>query len=201
MTKRTLMLLVGGIGLCLAVALGPSTQAGATARDYIAIKQVASNLEQGLQSAQVRATSSPIAGTTAIQFSASPQLAALVAASDPSGTFVDCGIVTCTVYFSWNRTVWLNDMFNGPMKPSKQIAASLAGGALCAFISGPVGALCAGAVLLRYSTIADHLDHTVKVGKCSAWKFNRPVFLPLIPPAVTIVGLNSWSSFNGRVCK
>ncbi len=191
MTKRTLMLLVGGIGLCLVVALGPSTQAGATARDYIAIKQAAQNLEQGLQSAP----------TTAVRFSASPQIVALLAASDPSGTFVDCGIVTCTVYFSWSRTNWLNDLFNGPMKPSKQIAASLAGGALCAFISGPVGALCAGAVLLRYTTIADHLDHTVKVGKCSAWKFNKPVFLPLIPPAVTIVGLNSWSSFNGRVCK
>jgi hypothetical protein len=201
MTKRTLMLLVGGIGLCLAVAFGPSSQAGATARDYIVVKQAAMDLRQGLQTSQEGATRSAPAKMTAVQFSASPQLATIVAASDPSGTFVDCSIATCTVYFSWKRTLWLNDLFNGPMKPSKQIAASLAGGVLCAFISGPVGVLCAGAVLLRYTTIADHLDHSVKVGKCSAWKYNRPVFLPLIPPVVTIVGLNSWSSFNGRTCK
>lgn len=201
MTKRTLMLLAGGLGLCLAVAFGPSTHVGATARDYIVIKQASLDLQQQLSTFESQALPSTRNNLRATQLTTSRQIATVLATSDPSGTFVNCGIVTCTVYFSWSRTVWLNDLFNGPMKPSKQIAASLAGGALCAFISGPVGALCAGAVLLRYTTIADHLDHTVKVGKCSAWKFNKPVFLPLVPPAVTIVGLNSWNNFNGRVCK
>ncbi|QQS27290.1 hypothetical protein IPM44_01810 [bacterium] len=205
MTKRYLMLLTGGIGLCLAVLVGPSSQAGATARDIIAVQHTVKTIERGFQNTSSRTINTRVANASMVsaQIQLSPQMATILAASDPSGTFMDCGIVTCTVYFSWNRTVWLNDLFNGPMKPSKQIAASLAGGALCAFISGPAGALCAGAVLLRYSTIADHLEHSIKSAKCSAWQFNRPAVLPLGPPApiITITGLKSWSKYSGRTCK
>lgn len=203
MTKRYLMLLTGGVGLCLAVLIGPSSRAGATARDIITVQNTVKTIERGFQNTSARTinTSAANASIVSTRIQLSPQMATILATSDPSGTFVDCGIITCTVYFSWSRTVWLNDLFNGPMKPSKQIATSLAGGALCALFSGPAGALCAGAVLLRYSTIADHLEYTVNVGKCSAWKINKPVVLPVGPPAVTIVGLNSWSKYGGRICK
>lgn len=201
MTKRTLMLLAGGLGLCLAVTFGPSTQVGATARDYIVIKQASLDLQRQLGTYQSQALTSTRSNPKATQLTTSRQIATVLATSDPSGTFVDCGIVTCTVYFSWSRTVWLNDLFNGPMKASKQLAASLAGGVLCAFISGPAGALCAGAILLRYSMIAEHLDYTVRTGKCSAWKVNKPIMLPMSPPVVTIIGLDGWSKAYGRTCK
>lgn len=198
MTKRHLLLFTGGIGLCIAVVLGPSSQAGATAREVIAVQQAVKISQQSQPYSRAQST----VITPRIQHISTLSTRMLLT-SGRSETFVSCGVVTCTVYFSWDRTIWLNDLFNGPMKPSKQIAASLAGGVLCAFISGPIGALCAGAVLLRYSMISDHLEHTVSSGKCSAWQYNRPVFLPLGPPApvVTITGFKSWSKYGGRVCK
>ena len=118
-------------------------------------------------------------------------------------TFMDCGVITCTIWFSWYRTQWLNNEFGGDFAQTKAVIISAVAGAMCLPLGGFPSLACAGAVAIRYQSIADHLAMAVLDRKCSAWKITRPAFVPgpLGPmPVVSIVGLNEWTSHDGHYC-
>lgn len=202
--KRRYLLYPSAALLCLAVMFGPPDTAQAFTADTLTVSNVsAPPINPDSYEAMARDLALLYATAPALQPGMLTSPSAVVASS-PSGTFYDCGWATCTIWWSWNRTVWLNNQFNGPYAQSKTVVVAAVGAAMCAPIGGIAGIACGAAVALRYQTIADHLNQTVKAGKCSAWKINRPVIVPgpIAPvPVVTIVGLNSWTNHAGRVCK
>lgn len=108
------------------------------------------------------------------------------------GTRYDCGIVTCSFWWSWEKTEWLYNKMKGA---ATETAVTAVAGVVCMFGSAVSAVVCAGLVRARWQALRDHLKHALDTRTCSRWIIGRPTVVPgpLGPTVVTsITGYNRW---------
>lgn len=110
---------------------------------------------------------------------------------------VNCGIVTCTIYFTRDTTKWVNGLINGAYSGTKAATAAAIAGIGCSFVSTPLGgAVCAGLTGIATSAVQDAFQDATDHDECATLRYVKMQLFFLPPQVFSIPGRN-----GGRFCR